>query len=164
APTERQTGGTGRGPARAIFIAVARMRPATTADIPVKARRTGGSPPNSCHATPRPSTMAMGAAIIPPRADADPAIPPARYPNMTERLQIVGPGMTWLKARSLAKASGVSQRRRSTRARYANGSTPPKPESAIWENAMNSANGEIFGGTCPYDAGDGPTMRGATSR
>ena len=99
--------------------------------------------------------MAVGSAIIPPRAIADPPMPAERYPNITDRLQIVGPGITWLAARSFVKSSGVSQRRRSTRWRYANGRTPPNPDSAISENARNSVNGEIFGGTGGFYAGEG---------
>ena len=67
----------------------------------------------------------------------------ARVQSPKSRLQIVGPGITWLTASSFVNSSGLSQRRRSTRIRYANGRTPPNPDSAISENATNSASGEI---------------------
>src|SRR3981189_3076315 len=87
---------------------------------------------------------------------------------MTAGLQMVGPGVTCATASSLANSSRSTQRRRSTIARYANGSTPPNPDSAISENARKSSSGArragaTAGGASPRPLG-GSDMRLARYR
>src|SRR5512146_2502700 len=87
-------------------------------------------------------TMISGGPSNPPSATTAPATPPKREPNTTEKLITLGPGRNWESAKVSLNSSVVIQRFCSTRARRAQGSTPPKPDTDISAKAKNSSDNE----------------------